>query len=121
MSAYIDPRLRVDRHADLRSTFDPEGMAAFLRGLHPANTAANVAAEIDWPSRTVENWLQLKTLPRADALLRLGDVYGPSFFLAAYHNPPRWLDAVARAQEISALEAEQARIEGALAALRGGA
>jgi hypothetical protein len=84
--------------------------------MYPSATAANVAADIGAPIRTVENWLNGPSVPSLRWLGRIISVYGPEFLAEVMVNPPEWLIAAKRAalrerleREIQELEQEIAR------------
>jgi hypothetical protein len=94
-----------------------ERVAAFLRQRHPTKTAEAVEAYTGIASATVRKLLERASAPSFPTFVRLVLAYGPAFLCAVLDEPPGWLDAAARAEEMAALEAEHLRIAGELSRL----
>ena len=113
----------IDKSAGKRrgcADYDPQGCVAFLRRVHPAKTAAGVAADTRISPRTVERWLSLEAQPSVPAFVRLVAAYGPAFLAAAVPGLA-WVERAAALAdheatmiEIAALQARQARLERAI-------
>ncbi|MCF1502171.1 hypothetical protein L0F51_00120 [Afifella sp. H1R] len=96
-----------------------EGLAAFLRRIHPISTAMNVEADTGISARTIEGWLELRSRPSfANGLVMVG-VYGPEFLAAAAHGAPDWLSEAGRQQRIDQLKAEEEALRERRRALEG--
>lgn len=94
-------------------SFSGSRLADWLRGRHPAKTAAAVAAATGAPERTVESWLAGASAPSAVWILALVGAYGPQALAAMYETPPDWLDAAARAARRAELDARIAEMTAA--------
>lgn len=96
----------------------PEKAVEFIRALYPAKTAENVASDTGISAETVKKWLDGTVRPSWDGLSCLIFAYGFPFLVAVFPRRPLWLsDAYQRAQ-LAELEAEQARIQSKISALR---
>lgn len=95
-------------------------VVGFLRRLHPAKTAALVAADTGCGVDAVEKWLERASVPNGRAMLRLFLAYGPEFICAVVDNPPAWLDARRGAARQVELESSIARQRAELAQLQQG-
>ncbi|MEM7730506.1 MAG: hypothetical protein AAF311_14770 [Pseudomonadota bacterium] len=92
-------------------------LAAFLRRLHPRDTATNVSAETGIAYRTVQGWLQERYPPRLDAFLTLVRVYGPDVLAAALPDRLGWLDAARQDAEADRIRTQMAAMTARLAQL----
>lgn len=90
--------------------YSPQSLAAWLRRVEPAKTAAAVAAAIGAPERTVEAWLGGEASPSLGWALALVGAYGPAALAAMFETPPGWLDDAARAARRAELEAAMAEL-----------
>ena len=91
-----------------------ERVCTYLRKLHPARTADNVAADLGaWriKAATVAKMLERETAPGTLMWLALIDAYGPNFLAAALPKRLGWLDEAAQAQERAAIRAEIEALE----------
>ena len=96
-----------------------ERVSAFLRRMHPTQTADNVAAEAGIPVNTIKTWLQRGSAPDAEGYTALWIAYGPEFLEAlADSRSPDWLKQIRRAHEALQLKAEIAALEKKLAGVR---
>lgn len=89
-----------------------ERVAAYLRRLHPAKTAENVACDTGLNAETIQKWLDRGSMPSAVGLIYLVGAYGPEFLAACMGDrAPAWLDQTVQ-------DAALARIDADLAALK---
>ncbi len=95
-------------------------LGAFLRRLHPRDTAACVEADTGIPAGSVEKWLQGIAFPRARHQFRLIGAYGPSVFAAMVPAAPRWLDEAVRAERLREMEQRAALLAREIEAMRSG-
>lgn len=93
-------------------------ICAFLRGIYPEKTAANVCADTAISPKTVENWLAGVAAPRSIHFVRLFLAYGPEFLRAAAGTPPAWLDEACQTREREQLARQIAALQAREAALR---
>lgn len=93
------------------SDVDMDGLARFLKDRHPDKTAVHTADAVGVPEATVKKWLLKLARPNGLGVLRLACAYGPEVLVAMLPAAPNWLRFAAR-------EAEQARMEARMAALR---
>ena len=96
----------------------PDRAVAFIRTLYPAKTAECVAADIGLPVPTVKRWIEGAAKPSWSGFSRMILAYGPAFLVAVFPSRPRWLDDAYQREQLAELEAEQARIQSRIAALR---
>jgi crotonobetainyl-CoA:carnitine CoA-transferase CaiB-like acyl-CoA transferase len=106
--------------ADNTEIVDLAAMSAWLRRMHPRETARHVEAATGIPSGTVASWLELRARPSWPRAMQLACVYGPSFLEAALTAPPTWLREATRAAEITQLRQDSARIASRLKRLTDG-
>lgn len=97
---------------------DMNRLGAALRARYPAKTAACVAAHLGVPQRSVEHWLA-GSAPHVLIFCRMVLAFGPDFLCALTPRPPDWLTGASRAARLTALQAEQARINAEIARLSG--
>ena len=90
---------------------DFDGLAQFLRRLHPVKTALCVEAETGLDADSVKKWLSGAVQPNGRAVLTLILAYGPELISACVVDPPGWCDDGARAAKIARLEAELAQMK----------
>lgn len=97
-----------------------ERVAEFLRGEHPAKTAASVEAETGISAKTVEKWLAGASAPSGAAYHRLIKTYGPELFVFVSPDAsPRSLKEAARLSRQDRLERQAASIRQQLTAMAG--
>lgn len=96
----------------------PERAVAFLRSRYPSKTAESVAADTGIGAETVKKWLDGSARPAWDSVFPLIFVYGPAFMAAVAPSQPRWLTDAYQREQLAALEAEQARIQSRIQALK---
>ncbi len=96
----------------------PDRAVEFIRKLYPTKTADCVSADTGVPSQTVRRWLEGVAKPSWTAFSRLILAYGPAFLVAVFPSRPRWLDDAYQREQLAELEAEQARIQSKISALR---
>ena len=102
------------RSATYDASIVGERVCAFLRKLHPARTADNVAADLHaWriKAATVAKMLERETTPGTLMWCALIDAYGPNFLAAALPKQLAWLDEAAQAQERAAIRAQIEALE----------
>lgn len=117
--AQVQPRASVHAVESRKSLTLGERVSAFLRRMHPAKTADNVAAETGIPVNTIKTWLQRGSAPDAEGYTALWITYGPAFLEAlADRRSPDWLVQIRRAHEALQLKAEIAALEKKLAGVR---
>ena len=107
------------KNTKVRFLADPAALAAFWRRLYPVKTADCVADMLGAPKTTVESWLAGPSLPSTAWWFRIVDVWGPAVMVEAHVAPPAWLIALARAQTVADLEAQQRDLDARIAGLRG--
>lgn len=97
--------------------------AVWLRARHPAKAAHAIAAATGGAvsAEAAKKWLAGgEARPSFLAFCALIMAYGPEFLAATLGQPPRWLDAAARAEEATRLAGEIDRLAERRAALIGG-
>lgn len=93
---------------------------AFIKALYPLKTAECVAADLGVPTHTVKRWLEGVAKPSWIGFSRMIIAYGPAFLVAVFPCArPAWLDDAYQREQLAELEAEQARIQSKINALRG--
>lgn len=115
MSEPSDARVRSfnSRHVD------HTGLARFFRQLHPFDTAGLVAADLGVSRSTARNWLEGRNRLSLPHLLLLMAVYGPDVLKALWPgSAPGWLDSAVQAEMIERREAQLAKLQTDLAALK---
>lgn len=95
-----------------------ERCARFLRQMHPARTADNVAADTGLKAETIAKMLQRQSDPSGLALALMIAAYGPDFLGAVLPRAPAWLQADRRAADVTAAIAELDAIKARLLANR---
>ncbi|MEM6381112.1 MAG: hypothetical protein AAF739_00425 [Pseudomonadota bacterium] len=103
------------------SSFSPDydGLAAFLRRLHPNSTRFAVAADTGLPADTVRNWLERRSGMRLEHFWALVSAYGPQVIAALWPGSAfDWLTAAQVAEAEAAMIADIKRRKGMLADLR---
>ena len=111
--AMAHSRPKSPANAGVSASIIGERVSTFLRGVHPARTADNVAADLaTWriSTNTIRNMLERQTAPGAILWLALIDAYGPEFLAAAHPARLGWLDEAARAQRKATIEARMAAL-----------
>ena len=96
---------------DKARIFDILSLGAFLRKQHPQNTAAHVSAKTDISIASIENWLQQRSRPQGEHLLRLAYHYGPSFLKAVINGQADWIDQAVNQYEVMTIEQEIAALK----------
>lgn len=96
----------------------PERAVEFIRRLYPVKTADCVAADTGLPVQTVRRWLEGVAKPSFIGFSRLILAYGPAFLAAVFPRQPRWLTEAYQREQLADLEAEQARIQSKIQALK---
>lgn len=96
----------------------PEKAVEFIRARYPAKTAENVASDTGIGVETVKKWLDGTVRPSWDGLSCLIFAYGFPFLVAVFPSRPMWLSDAYQREQLAELEAEQARIQSKIAALR---
>lgn len=107
------------RNNSSRSTFDLDGLSAWLRARHPVKTAAAVAAETGLPQTRIQKWLAGAATPTGASLVALLAAYGPAVLAASMDHVPDWLDEQVRADELATLRREQERLRARMKTLKG--
>ena len=96
----------------------PEKAVEFIRARYPAKTAENVSSDTGIGAETVKKWLDGAARPSFDGLSRLIFAYGFPFLVAVFPRQPVWLSNAYQRERLASLEAEQARIQSEIQALR---
>lgn len=110
----------MDRSAQKTTNFgivDPQVWQRLFRRHHPLKTAEHVAARLGASPRTVANWMAGVSAPSLGWFAEILRVYGPEVLAELLPNGCGWLSIAISAQRRAQLEAEQRRIDRALAAL----
>ncbi|GBU18057.1 hypothetical protein AOPFMNJM_4003 [Methylobacterium jeotgali] len=98
-----------------------ERIGEFLRGIHPAKTAANVEADTGISAKTVSKWLERASSPSGTAYHRLIEAYGPELFVFVSPDAsPASLQEAARVCQQARLERQAAALSQQLKVLREG-
>lgn len=105
---YSDKKLHYSVHS---STIVGERVICFLRNIHPAKTAENVAADTGVAAATVKKWMERSSVPSGLAMMRLIATYGPEFLVAAFPSAPLWLRDASRAYRIAKLSQQQEALQ----------
>lgn len=90
---------------------DVDGLARYLRSVHPDKTAAHVAADTGFSHDTVRKWLSGESTPNMKAFLVLLCAYGPQLAHSMLKSAPDWLDASCRAEAQAKLRNDLAAIQ----------
>ena len=96
----------------------PQKAVEFIRRLYPTKTADSVAFDTGIPAPTVRRWMEGASSPSWVAFSRLILAYGPAFLAAVFPRQPRWLTDAYQRERLAELEAEQARIQSKIQALK---
>lgn len=95
-----------------------ERIIDFLRRIHPYKTAENVAAETGCSVESIARMIERRSAPDVVNFSRLIGTYGFPFLVAVFPCRPQWLSDAYQREQLAELEAEQARIQSKIAALR---
>lgn len=96
----------------------PERAIGFIRERYPVKTAECVAADIGVPVHTVKRWIEGAAKPSWSGFSRMILAYGPAFLAAVFPCQPKWLSDAYQREQLVQLEAEQARIQIKIQALK---
>lgn len=77
-----------------------------------------MAADTGVGFETVKKWLDGSARPSWDGIFAMIAAYGFPFLVAVFPSRPNWLDDAYQREQLAALEAEQARIQSQISALR---
>lgn len=95
-------------------------VVAFLRGLYPQKWADCVAADLGVSVHTIRKLEERGSAPSLALFSRMVLAYGPAVMCAALPEVPEWLGDAERTARLSALEAEQARLQAKIDAVKQG-
>lgn len=109
-SGIIRGKRRLSRREDIVLA---ERIAGYLRGKYVVKPSYGVSTDTGIEETTIRTWLQGNSLPSAEMLNVLVEVYGPTFVAAVLVPNPQWvIDAVLfERQQTLAAEIERLRKE----------